>query len=162
MRRGVVVLVAVITVLASLGAGVGAWALVGGRGSQPPEISVFSHGHLTRVGPYRYCKVLDLTDCQNPGTVGELAVTARNPVQLAVPAAIGRAPWLLLEVYEDGEATTVFRPGTRQAVTVPTVDPHRGRLTGLAVQLLTVVAFPDGELGRAPHAEWSVAMVWPD
>lgn len=162
MKRGIVVLVVILTALASLGAGVGAWALARDRGEQQPEISVFSHGQLTRVGPYRYCNVLDLNDCQSPGTVGELPVTARNPVQLAVPAAIARAPWLLLEVYEDGVVSTVFPPNTRLAVTIPTVDAHRGRLDGVAVQLLTVVVFPDGELGPAPHAEWSVATVWPD
>ena len=33
----------------------------------------------------------------------------------------------------------MFRPGTRLAVTIPSVDPQRGRLTGIVVQLLTLV-----------------------
>ena len=56
---------------------------------------------------------------------------------------------------------TVFRPDTRLAVTIPTVDPHRGRLTGLVVQLLTLVLDRAGELREVPHAEWSIRTVWP-
>ena len=72
-------------------------------------------------------------------------------------------PWRLLRVYEDPIDTTVavFRPDTRLAVTIPTVDPHRGRLTGLVVQLLTLVLDPAGELREVPHAEWSIRTVWP-
>ena len=62
-------------------------------------------------------------------------------MQLSVPEAISRAPWRLLQVYEDPANTTatIFRPGSRLAVTIPTVDPQRGRLTGIVVQLLTLV-----------------------
>lgn len=163
MRRGVVVLVLAATVLASLAAGVGAWALARPHGPQYPQISVFSQGRLIEVGPYQYCNVLDLNDCVYPAATAKLPVTGRNPVQLAVPARIARAPWRLMEVYEDGKVvTTAFRPGTRQTATIDTVDIEHGQLTGVAVQLLTVVAFPDGELGSAPHAEWSVATVWPE
>jgi hypothetical protein len=83
-------------------------------------------------------------------------------VQLSVPGAIGRAPWRLLQVYEDpaNTTTTYFRPGTRLAVTIPTVDAQRGRLTGIAVQLLTLVRDAAGELQDVPHAEWSVRTVW--
>lgn len=161
MTRTTAVVVAVLTVLASAAAGVGAWWLVRKPAGQLPQISVYSHGSSARVGPYWYCDVLDLTDCAEPQEMAELPVTGRDVVQLAVPQAIGRAPWRLLQVYEAGEINTVFRPDTRLAVTIPTVDPHRGRLTGIAVQLMTLVAYPDGELGRAPHAEWSVAAVWP-
>ncbi len=160
MTRTTAVVVAVLTVVASAAAGVGAWWLVREPDGQLPQISVYSHGESARVGPYWYCDVLDLTDCEEPQEMAELPVSGRNPVQLGVPAAIGRAPWRLLQVYEAGEISTVFRPDTRLAVTIPTVDAHRGRLTGIAVQLMTMVAFPDGELGRAPHAEWSVATVW--
>jgi len=80
-----------------------------------------------------------------------------------VPTEIGRAPWRLMRVYED-EADTVassYRPGTQLAVTVPTVDPHRGRLVGLVVQLLTLVQDQTGELRDLPHAEWSLRLIWP-
>lgn len=156
-----VLLTAVVALLA-VGAGVGTWLLVRRPGPQRPEISVYSHGHLTRVGPYLYCNVLNLDDCQTPQAQGELKVTDRYPVQLSVPEAISRAPWRLLQVYEDpaNTATTMFRPGTRLAVTIPTVDPHRGRLTGIVVQLLTLVVDPSGELRDAPHAEWSVRTVF--
>lgn len=155
------VLVAVL-VLAATAAGVGAWLLTRGRDAAPPEISAYSHGHLTRVGPYRYCSVLDLTDCQNPQTQGELRVNSHDPVQLSVPPSIGRAPWWLLRVYEDSviPETTFYRPGDRSAVTIATVDPKHGRLTGIAVQLMTLVADRNGELQGVPHAEWSVRTVW--
>ena len=42
-----------------------------------------------------YCDVVNLNDCENPQTVGELAVDGRHPVQLSVPPAIAGAPWLL-------------------------------------------------------------------
>lgn len=161
MKRGVAVLLTAVVALLAVGAGVGTWLLVRRPGPQQPEISVYSHGHLTRVGPYLYCNVLNLDDCQTPQAQGELKVTDRYPVQLSVPEAISRAPWRLLQVYEDpaNTATTMFRPGTRLAVTIPTVDPHRGRLTGIVVQLLTLVVDPSGELRDAPHAEWSVRLV---
>lgn len=159
-KLGIVTLLAV--VLAAAAAGVGAWALARGRGPLHPEISAYSHGQLIRVGPYRYCKVLDLNDCENPGTQGELRVTARDPVQLSVSPAIGRAPWLLLPVYEDAAnpTTPFYPPGSRLAVTIPTVDPKQGRLTGIAVQLMTVVVDQAGERHFVPHAEWSVRTVW--
>lgn len=156
-----VALLAVVAVLA-VAAGIGAWALVRERGPLRPEISAYSDGHLTRVGPYRYCSVLDLTDCQNPRSEGELKVNSRAPVQLSVPTSISRAPWWLLTVYEDSAipATTFYRPGSRLAVTIPTVDPRHGRLTGIAVQLMTVFVDPNGEVQGVPHAEWSVRTVW--
>ncbi len=151
-----------IVVLLAAGAGIGAWALAREQGPQRPEISAYSDGHSTRVGPYRYCSVLDLTDCQDAGSAGELRVNSRAPVQLSVPTAIGQAPWWLLTVYEDSAipATTFYRPGSRLAVTIPTVDPHHGRLTGIAVQLMTVFVDPSGEVQGIPHAEWSVRTVW--
>jgi Protein of unknown function (DUF2771) len=81
-------------------------------------------------------------------------------VQLSVPDAIYRAPWRLLQVYEDPTNTTstIFRPSTRFAVTIPPVDPHRGRLVGIVVQLLTLVVDSAGELHDVPHAEWSVRL----
>jgi hypothetical protein len=114
------------------------------------------------VGPYQYCQVLDLNACRDPGVQGELRVDDRDPVQLSVPSAIAKAPWRLLQVYEDPVDTTqtVYRPDTRLAVTIPTVDAQRGRLTGIAVQLLTLVQDESGEIFELPHAEWSVRMVW--
>ena len=162
MKRGLAVL-ALVAVLATAGTALMLWQLNRHRAPQLPEISAYSHGHLTRVGPFRYCPVLNLNACQTPGTQGELPVTARDPIQLSVPTAIGRAPWRLLLVYEDPVNTTVsvFRPDSRLAVTIPTTDPRRGRLTGVAVQLLTLVLKPDGQLQELPHAEWSVRTVWP-
>jgi hypothetical protein len=154
-------LLAIVAVLA-VGAGIGAWALAREQGPLRPEISAYSDGHSTRVGPYRYCNVVDLTDCQNPQTEGELQVSSRSPVQLSVPTSISEAPWWLLTVYEDSAipTTTFYRPGSRMAVTIPTVDPHLGRLTGIAVQLMTVFVDPNGEVQGVPHAEWSVRTVW--
>ena len=157
------VAVAVVVVLLAVGAGVGAWLWARPSGPQRPEISVYSQGHLTRVGPYFFCNVLNLNECQTPETQGELRVSAHYPVQLSVPEAISRAPWRLLQVYEDPENSTssFFRPGTKLAVTIPTVDPERGRLTGIVVQLPTlVVDRSSGEVRDAPHAEWSVRLVF--
>ena len=163
MTRVLTATLAVVVVLASIGTGVTIWLLTRDRPPQQPEISAYSRGHLTRVGPYRYCQVLDLHACQSPHAQGELPVNGRDPVQLSVPTAIGRAPWRLLRVYENPVDTTVtvFRPDTRLAVTIPTVDPRRGRLTGVVVQLMTLVTDPAGELEGVPHAEWSVRAVWP-
>ncbi|MBY0388251.1 MAG: DUF2771 domain-containing protein [Mycobacterium pseudokansasii] len=163
MKRWGVALLAVVVLLLSVGAGFGAWLLVRDSGPQRPEISAYSHGHLSRVGPYMYCSVLRLDECETPQTQGELPVNERDPVQLSVPQAISRAPWRLLQLYEDpaDAAATIFRPDSRLAVTIPTVDPHRGRLTGIVVQLLTLVVDPaSGELREAPHAEWSVRLVF--
>ncbi|MBU9763325.1 DUF2771 domain-containing protein [Mycobacterium sp. TNTM28] len=163
MRRTVTILAAVV-LLAIAGTGVGIWRLHPSHGDNLPEISVYSHGHTVRVGPFQYCEVLNLNDCAEPREAGELAVTADNPVQLSVPSAISRAPWRLLQVYENPIDTTVryFAPKTTLAVTVPTVDPNRGRLTGLAVQLLTLVQDQDGAEFALPHAEWSISTVWPE
>jgi len=162
VKRAVAVPLAIVVLLLAVGAGVGAWFWARKPGPQLPEISLYSRGHLTRVGPYQYCNVLNLTDCQNPETEGELRVSTRYPVQLSVPDAISRAPWQLLQEYEDPDSriTTFFRRGTRLAVTIPTVDPVRGRLLGIVVQLLTVVRDQSGELQPASHAEWSVRLVY--
>jgi len=161
-KRGLAVLLACLVAVLCVGAGVGTWLLVRPRGPQRPEVSAYSHGHLTRVGPYMYCNVLNVDDCDTPQTQGELAVNEHYPVQLSVPDAIYRAPWRLLQVYEDPTNTTstIFRPGTRFAVTIPSVDPQRGRLAGIVVQLLTLVADPAGELRDVPHAEWSVRLTF--
>lgn len=154
-------LLAIVAILAAA-SGFGAWTLAHHRGPVRPEISAYSNGHTTRVGPYRYCNVLDLTDCQDARSQGQLQVNSRAPVQLSVPKSIGEAPWWLLTVYEDSAvpATTFYRPGSRLAVTIPTVDSHRGRLTGIAVQLMTAYVDPNGEVQGVPHAEWSVRTVW--
>jgi hypothetical protein len=159
-RVGIVLLVVV--VLASSGTGALVWWLTRTPGPEHPEISAFTHGQLVRVGPYRYCDVYQITRCDTPETVGQLVVTSRDPVQLSVPPSIGRAPWVLIRAYEGGSAPAVdeFRPDTRLAVTIPTVDPRRGRLTGIAVQLPTLVRDENGNEFPWPHAEWSVATVW--
>jgi Protein of unknown function (DUF2771) len=167
VKRGVAVVITAVVILLSVGAGVGTWLLVRRPGPQQPEISAYSHGHLTRVGPYLYCNVLDLNDCQTPQTQGELPFKAHFPVQLSVPEAVSRAPWRLLQVYEDPANTTstMFRPGSRFAVTIPSVDPQRGRLTGIVVQLLTLVVDNSRlnditTLRAVPHAEWSVRLTF--
>lgn len=160
MNRVAAVLAAVL--LLASGSGVTVWLLTRDRPQQLPEISAFSRGHLTRVGPYRYCDVLNLDNCRTTGTQGELPVNSRDPVQLSVPSAIARAPWRLLQVYRDPADTTmtIFRPDSRLAVTIPTVGPRGGQLTGVVVQLLTLV-LDSGELQAVPHAEWSVRTDWP-
>ncbi|WP_082946907.1 DUF2771 domain-containing protein [Mycobacterium sp. ACS4054] len=162
MKRGVAVLLAGLMTVVCVAVGVGTWLLVRPSGAQRPEISAYSHGHLTRVGPYLYCSVLNLDDCDTPQAQGELKVSERYPVQLSVPDAIYRAPWRLLQVYEDPTNTTstIFRPATRFAVTIPPVDPQRGRLVGIVVQLLTLVMDPAGQLRDVPHAEWSVRLTY--
>ena len=160
MKRLVAVL-ATVALLAAIGTGVLVWQLSRGHTEQLPEISAFSHGSLTRVGPYRYCQVFNPTDCVVPAEQGELSVTARSPVQLSIPEAIARAPWVLLRAYEDDDIVEMFRPDTTLAVTIPTEDPERGRLTGIAVQLPTWVRDEAGNEFPVPHAEWSVTTVWP-
>lgn len=162
MKRGVSTLLAVLVVLAAAGAGVGAWHLARDRSPQQPQVSAYSNGQLTRVGPYMYCDVLDLNNCRITQEQGELVINHRQPVQLSVDAVIGRAPWRLFRVYAAPADTTatLFRPDTTLAVTIPTVDPQRGPLRGLVVQLLTLVVDPAGELFDVPHAEWSVRLVW--
>jgi hypothetical protein len=151
-----------VAVLASVATGVLIWQLTRHPGPQHPEISAYTHEQLVRVGPYRYCDVFQITKCDVPETIGELVVTSRDPVQLSVPPAISRAPWVLLRAYEDSGDSVVeeFRPNTRLAVTIPTVDPHRGRLTGIAIQLPTLVRDEQGNVFPWPHAEWSVRTVW--
>lgn len=162
MKTRTTVLIAVVTVVAATGAGVGAWLLAADCSPRHPEISLYSHGNLTRVGPYQYCDVLNLNDCQMPETLGQLPVNARDPVQLSVSSTISRAPWLLSVWYENPQdtITALFRPGSKQAVTIPTVDPSRGHVTGVTVQLLTLVPVSQDQLIAATHADWSVQMVW--
>lgn len=155
-------LLAALVVLASIGTGVGAGWLARDRSPQQPQISAYTNGHLARVDPYLYCDVLNLGDCRLARSQGRLPVDSRHTVQLSVDTAIGRAPWRLLRVYGDpaDTVTTVFRPDTALAVTIPTVDPQRGPLRQLVVQLLTLVVDQDGQLFDVPHAEWSMRTVW--
>jgi len=161
--KRVLAALAVVVVVASVVTGVLIWRLTQDPPSKYPEISAYSDGHLTRVGPYQYCEVLNPTDCETPQTIGELAVDARHPVQLSVPPAISRAPWFLQRQYEGSGEPVVdeFRPNARLAITIPTVDPHRGKLTGIAVQLPTLVRDEAGNEFPWSHAEWSVKTVWP-
>jgi hypothetical protein len=152
---------AVVVVVAAGLTGVLIWRLAQDPPPKHPEISAYSDGQLVRVGPYRYCEVLNPTDCETPRTDGELTVDPRHPVQLSVPPAIARAPWVLVRSYEGADVVDEFRPDTKLAVTVPTVDPHRGRLFGVAVQLPTLVRDEAGNEFLLPHAEWSVRTVWP-
>jgi hypothetical protein len=146
MKRTLAVLAAVI-VLAIAGTTVGVWQLHSAHGDRLPEISAYSHGHSVRIGPFQYCEVLNLDDCQEPRETGQLRVTEESPVQLSVPSAVARAPWRLLRVYENPMDTTVT---------------YYAPKTTLAVQLLTLVQDQNGEEFALPHAEWSVSTVWPD
>ncbi len=159
MKRGVAAL-AVVALLASIGTAVLVWRLSSDSDPHLPEISAYSRGELTRVGPYRVCEVLDPTDCVVPASQGELTVTGRHPVQLSVPQEVAKAPWVLLRAFEDGDRVEEFRPASRLAVTIPTVDPQLGRLRGIAVQLPTLVRDQDGNEFPVPHAEWSVRTTW--
>lgn len=159
MKRVVAVLTAV-ALLSAVGTGVLVWQLMRDHSPELPEISAYSHGHLTRVGPYRFCEVLNPTDCVVSADQGELPVTAGKPVQLSIPGEIAKAPWVLLRAYEDADLVEEFRPGSTLAVTIPTVDAQRGRLTGIAVQLPTLVRDEAGNEFPVPHAEWSVRTVW--
>jgi hypothetical protein len=158
--KRVVAALAIVAIVASVLTGVLVWRLVQDPRPNHPEISAYSDGQLVRVGPYRYCEVLNPTDCETPKTYGELRVDPRHAVQLSVPAEIARAPWVLVRSYEGDEAVDEFRPETKLAVTIPTVDPHRGRLFGIAVQLPTLVRDEAGNEFPVPHAEWSVRTVW--
>jgi hypothetical protein len=158
--KRVVAALAIVAIVASVLTGVLVWRLVEQPRPKHPEISAYSDGQLVRVGPYRYCEVLNPTDCETPKADGELRVDPRHAVQLSVPTEIARAPWVLVRTYEGGDAVDEFRPETKLAVTIPTVDPHRGRLFGIAVQLPTLVRDEAGNEFPVPHAEWSVRTVW--
>ena len=159
MKR-VVAALAIVAIVASVLTGVLVWRLTNEPRPDHPEISAYSDGQLVRVGPYRYCEVLNPTNCDTPKADGELRVDPRHAVQLSVPAEIARAPWVLVRSYEGGDAVDEFRPETKLAVTIPTVDPHRGRLFGIAVQLPTLVRDEAGNEFPVLHAEWSVRTIW--
>ncbi|MCG5431147.1 DUF2771 domain-containing protein [Mycobacterium sp. MYCO198283] len=159
-RRTALVLLALTLVSAVV---TGAWVWTTLRDAPPryPDISVYSRGDTVRVGPIKYCRV-DLSDCRAPGQEGTLRVAHDKPVQLSVDHAISEAPWRMLRFYEDGgdPVENSYPPNSRLAVTVPTVDPQRGRLQGIGVYLPTLVLDPRGEIAEVPHAEWSVRTVW--
>jgi hypothetical protein len=161
VTRALSAIAAVVVVFCGIVA-VGVWLIVRDQPPQRPEISAYSRGHLTRVGPYRYCNVVDLNECDNPETQGDLKVDERDPVQLSVPSGISSAPWLLRAFYDDPRDTTldVFRPNSRLAVTIPTVGAAGGRLNRVVVQLLTLAQDEKGDLFPIPHAEWSVRTEW--
>lgn len=160
MGRSTAWLLAVVVLLAAGVAGVGAYHWSRDSVSRLPQISAYSRGETARVGPYFFCNVINLNDCVRDGTQGALRVDDRNPVQLSVPASIGRAPWRLLKVYEDDRNTTatVFKPGSRLAATIPTLDKQRGRVVGVVVQLLTIVRDQNNAEFELPHAEWSIRL----
>lgn len=162
MTRVITALAAVVVVFCGVVA-VGIWLVARDQPPRRPEVSVYSDGHLVRVGPYRYCNVVNLNDCENPQAEGQLGVDDSDPVQLSVPIGISRALWLLRSFYDDPRDTTldVFRPNSKLAATIPTVGSHGGRLNRVVVQLLTLVSDEKGDLYPMPHAEWSVRTVWP-
>jgi hypothetical protein len=163
VKRTTAVLVAVLTVGTAALAGFGTWWITRAQEPTPPQISAYSNGQLASTGPYMYCNVLDLNECLLTEAQGTVTVDSRHPVQLSVDESIGRAPWQLWRLYDDPADTTkqVYRPGSTLAVTVPTVDPQRGLLRGLVVQLSTIIIdFRTGEEIRVPHAEWAVGTRW--
>ncbi|MGV0852003.1 DUF2771 domain-containing protein [Mycolicibacterium phlei] len=157
--KKVIAALAAVVVVAAVVTGLLVSRLSAGHGPKYPEISAYSHGQTVRVGPFRYCDVLNPTKCVVFEQQGELPVTERGPVQLSVPKAVAKAPWVLLRRYEDTEIVEEFRPNSRLAVSIPTVDPRYGKLTGFGVFLPTLIRL-DGEEVPAPHAEWSVRTVW--
>jgi hypothetical protein len=159
--KRVVASLAVVVLVASIGTAVLIWRLH--SPPEQPEVSMYSQGRLTKVRPSLDCDVLNPTICRPSNEEGELPVTDRHPVQLSVPAAIAKAPWWLVLVYDNPVDTTLgrYRPDTRLAVTIPTVDPARGRLRQIVVQLRTLVRDQAGDEFPVPHAEWSVRTVWP-
>jgi hypothetical protein len=159
--KRVLAALAVVVVVASAATAVLIWRLARTPPPPHPEISVYTDGQLVRIGPYLYCDVNDLNDCETPRTVGKLAVDGRHPVQLSVPPAIARAPWLLGRAYEDSDVLEEFAPDSTLAVTIPTVDPRRGKLTRIVVQLPTLVVDEKGNELPSWHAEWSIETVWP-
>lgn len=163
VKRTSVVLVTVLTVAVAALAGFATWRYTRSEEPKPPQISVYSNGQLTHAGPYLYCDVLDLDACVLSEAQADLAVDQRHPIQLSVDPAIGRAPWRLLRLYDDPRDATdkLYPAGSTLAVTVPTVDPQRGPLRGLVVQLLTLVVDRDSdEQFAVPHAEWAVGLRW--
>ncbi|MGK2881377.1 MAG: DUF2771 domain-containing protein [Mycobacterium sp.] len=163
MKRVVAAIIAAAIVLSCAGAGVTVWLLTRNAGPYFPQISAYTHGELTRVGPYSFCAVANPTDCINPQTQGELRVVPDEPVQLSLDEQIGGSVWGLRLYYEDprfDKDTEIMRPGT-VAATIPSTDPERGRLTGITVQLPIVVMTPEGQEFRV-RAEWSVRTVWED
>ena len=160
MKR-VLAALAIVVVVASVLTGVLIWRLVQDPPPKHPEISAYTRGQLVRVGPYQFCNVLNPTDCETPRADGVLDVDARNAVQLSVPPAIAAAPWVLVRSYEGSDVVNEFRSGSTLAVTIPTMDPHRGRLFGFAVQLPTLVRDEAGNEFPWTHAEWSVRTAWP-
>ena len=161
MKRWTGWILAALVVLASAGAGVAAFRWAHHPGPGLPQISAYARGHTERVGPYFFCSVVNLDDCVKNGDSGTLRVDDREPVQLSVPAAIAKAPWRMLTVYEDerNTTTTLFRPGSTLAVTVPTVARLRGRVVGVVVQLMTLVRDQNNTVFDLPHAEWSVQLI---
>jgi len=160
VKRVITALVTVVVVMCGVAA-VGIWLLVRDQPQQLPEISAYSTGHTIRVGPYKYCKVLNLDDCEFAQTVGELHVSDRYPVQVSVPGVISRGLWGLLRLYDNpaDNGEDRMRPGTF-ASTVATVGPHGGRLDKIEVHLFTRARTPTGEEWFVAHAVWSVSMVW--
>lgn len=157
--KKVIAALAAVVVVASVATGVLVARLSGEHRPKYPEISAYSNGKTVRVGPFQYCEVLNPTKCELFEQQGELRVSERGPVQLSVPPAVARAPWVLLRQYEDSEIVEEFRPNSRLAVSIPTVDPRYGKLAGIGVFLPTLIKV-DGEEIPAPHAEWSVRTVW--
>jgi hypothetical protein len=162
VKRTTAVVVAVLTVGTAALAGFGTWWFTRGEEPPPPQISAYSNGHLTHIGPYMYCNARDLYECLPISTTGELAADARHPIQLGVGDAVGRAPWWLLRIYDNPKYDTdqMYQPGTL-TVTIPTVDPERGRLRRMEVQLLTWgIDMDTGEEFPIPHAVWAVDLAW--
>lgn len=162
MKR-VIAILAAVAVLSTTATGILVWQLALAPRQAHPEISAYTRGQLVHVGPYRFCEPRDLNSCEFPETTGELTLSARDQVQLSVPPAIARAPWVLLLSYEEpnGPPPLQFTRNSTLAVTIPTVDPRYGKLTGFAVQLPTWVRDEQGNEFPLPHAEWAVRTVWP-
>lgn len=165
MRTKLAALVAVLVLTAAGMAGFIAWQ-VRGYEKERPQVSVYTHGTLLHVSPYRFCDVA-LTKCDPKGQTAELRVNAVDRVQLSIPKEIASSPWELVRVYvsptPEGPQIhrgTLYRGGNWLAVTVPTVDPSGLRLAGLEIQLPTAGINQHGEEEFRVRAAWSIATVW--
>ncbi len=155
-------MLATVVVVATVATGVLIWRLTRNPAPEHPEISAYSHGQLVRVGPYLYCDVLNLTECQVPQIHGG---TGRNIAQpgAAVGTGVHLEGTLAAAAGLRGSRrhlVEAFASKSTRAVTIPTVDPRRGRLTGIVVQLPTWVRDEQGNEFPVPHAEWSISTAW--
>jgi hypothetical protein len=89
-----------------------------------PDVTFASGGHSVAAAPLQYCDS-QLKNCiahANPPVF--LSITPGKPVQVSVPAALGKTPWQVAARYKDKQGkeyvacSSVFTDGSRLAYTV--------------------------------------------